>query len=201
MTKPLNYIILDLEATCWAIGGYGASDERKPISEVIEIGAVKARLIDNKFEVMDTFQSFIKPKLNPILSDFCKELTTIKQEDVDAASIFPVVIDEFKRWISDDGESMYLLTSWGFYDAKQLKLDCLLHDLEVEWVNPHISLKHQFNSAMNLTSRKRVGMPAALRILGLEQKGTHHRGIDDALNIFEIFKVMAPNLKIMFSHV
>ncbi|MFN8888672.1 MAG: exonuclease domain-containing protein, partial [Cyclobacteriaceae bacterium] len=74
----MNYIIFDLEATCWE--GFDKSQ-----NETIEIGALKVN--DNR-EIVSEFSSFIKPLKNPILSDFCKQLTSIQQEDVDQAQHF-----------------------------------------------------------------------------------------------------------------
>ena len=81
----MRFIILDLEATC--------TDNRNIYfdNEVIEIGAVK---IENK-QVIDEFQSFVRPVVNTELTEFCKNLTSINQSDVDNAEIFPNVLDNF----------------------------------------------------------------------------------------------------------
>jgi len=96
----MNYIIFDLEATCW----------ERPIrhrQEIIEIGAIK---INEAYQITEEFQIFVKPSRHPILSEFCKELTSIRQEDVDAAPPFPMALDLFKEWI-DTQNSPYLLCS------------------------------------------------------------------------------------------
>jgi len=103
-----NHIILDLEATCWKDRGV------KKQNEIIEIGAIK---IDGNGKLISEFSEFVKPKLNPELSDFCKELTTIGQSDIDSADTFDCVIERFKKWINLD--EPYILCSWGFYDRKQ----------------------------------------------------------------------------------
>ena len=121
--------------------------------------------------------------MNPELSDFCKELTSIKQINIDKANSFEKVIDEFKKWISQE-EKEFLLCSWGFYDKIQLIKDCELHNLESKWVKKHISIKHQFAKFKNI---KPLGMATALKMEGLTLEGTHHRGIDDARNIAKIF--------------
>ncbi|MFC5403118.1 exonuclease domain-containing protein [Cohnella soli] len=168
----MNFIIFDLEATCWE------NDRTKP-NEIIEIGAVK---INDKLEMIDEFQSFIKPELNPILSDFCKKLTSINQADVDQAESFPQVAHNFKSWIGDDN---YWLCSWGFYDKSQLKKDCELHNIKTDWLRKHISIKHQHGKSIGVD--KGVGMERVLQMLNIPLIGTHHRGIDDARNIAKIF--------------
>jgi len=171
----LKFIIVDLEATC-------DKDNKDFINEIIEIGAVKI-IGGEKPKVVDTFCSFVKPIINLIITDFCKNLTSISQEDVDKAEKFPVVLKQFKEWGEIDKD--YLICSWGFYDKKQFIQDCKLHNLNSKWVeNNHISLKHQHGEILGRTP---MGMPKALKIAGFPLEGTHHRGIDDAKNIAKIF--------------
>jgi inhibitor of KinA sporulation pathway (predicted exonuclease) len=173
----MNYIVLDLEATC-------DKHDKAFKNETIEIGAVKLTAVPTSscFE-QSYFNAFVKPIVNPILTPFCKELTTISQEQVDTALAFKEVIEDFKSFIGSD----YLLCSWGFYDKHQFIKDLTLHKLDTGWVLPHISLKHQF---AQITNRVPCGMNKALRYLNLPLHGVHHRGIDDAINITQIFLKM-----------
>ncbi len=138
----MNYIIFDLEATCW--NGY--TPDRT--SEIIEIGAVK---INGFGEVKGEYNRFVKPILHPILSPFCKELTHIEQGDVDKAKSFENVIDEFKDWIGVYDDENYLLCSWGRFDKTMLITDCQLHDLESEWCEEHINLKKHYREIRKLS--------------------------------------------------
>jgi len=170
----MHYIILDLEATCWQ----DKSERRR--SEIIEIGAVK---INEHQELVDEFSAFVQPIEHPELSDFCTELTTITQQDVDGADTLDVVIKAFWNWI--DLDTPYLLGSWGRYDRNQFQKDCELHNLPQHWLKPHISLKHQYTVIKGLN--RHAGMKGALWMEGIDLEGTHHRGIDDARNISKIF--------------
>ena len=58
----VNYIIFDLEATCWL------GRPPKGYNEIIEIGAVK---INQYGEETGRFESFVKPTVNRKLSGFC----------------------------------------------------------------------------------------------------------------------------------
>lgn len=197
----MSYIIFDLEATCWE-GDYDRP-ETNPETEIIEIGAVK---LNDNLEIIDTYQTFVKPKLHPNLSAFAKELTTIKQEEVDAAPGFPEAMYEFGKWIGV--EEPYVLCSWGFYDKKQLLADANLHNMQLNTFK-HISIKHQHGEMLaNDFLREHgsagakqaqriargVGMNKAMELLGLEPEGTHHRGICDAKNIAKIFVEIFPKL-------
>ena len=86
----MYFIIYDLEATCW---------QGKPITktqEVIEIGAVKMDLYG---EIIEAFSRFVRPVLNPVLSAYCQELTSISQIDINRADTFNNVIEDFQDWI------------------------------------------------------------------------------------------------------
>jgi len=50
-------------------------------------------------EITDKFCRFIRPVVNPILSSFCRELTSITQEQVNRASKFESVVEDFQDWI------------------------------------------------------------------------------------------------------
>lgn len=175
----MRYIIVDLEATCWDKGG---SPDRM---EIIEIGAVE--MTSAGAEAGREFASFVRPVASPILSDFCKELTTIRQEDVDSAEPFWSVFPGFVKWI---GDSDFTLCSWGAYDLNQFRKDCARHKFPLpESFEKHINLKREFSEQQGI---KPTGMNGALKHLGLTLEGTHHRGIDDARNIAKIARVLLP---------
>jgi 3'-5' exoribonuclease 1 len=169
-----DYLVIDLEATC---DNAGAVPKRE--MEIIEIGAV---LVDcETFEPLAEFQTFVRPIRHPILTSFCRELTSITQAEVDAAPRFPEAIAALREFMR--GEQP-LFCSWGAYDRGQFKLDAGLHDIKLPFGPDHLNLKEAFSEALG--TRKRFGMAGALRRLGLSLAGTHHRGIDDARNIARI---------------
>jgi inhibitor of KinA sporulation pathway (predicted exonuclease) len=73
----------------------------------------------------------------------------------------------------------------------QFEHDCRLHGLETDWLKNHISLKHQYAEIKGL--RRAIGMKNALMEEGILLSGTHHRGIDDARNITQIFLKYIPD--------
>ncbi len=172
----MHFIIYDLEATCWK------HPRASFIQEIIEIGAVK---INQYAEVVDTFCEFIKPVHHPTLSPFCKELTSIQQEDVENAREFAEVAETFAEWIGYSDRQEYLLCSWGYFDRKALRHDCELNNIDADWTDKHISLKHQYRDIKAL--RKPMGLKRAVEKEGFTWDGLHHRGIDDAKNLAKLF--------------
>jgi 3'-5' exoribonuclease 1 len=172
----MNYIIYDLECTCW---------EGRPLGmtmETIEIGAV---LFDEFGEHHSTFSHFIRPKVHPVLSDFCQNLTSISQIDVNRAEVFSRVIEDFMYWIGLFDNEEYLLCSWGSFDKKQLIDECIRHEIESEWLEKHINLKDQYTKYKGY--RQPIGLKKAVTREGFEFTGIHHRGISDAENLAKIF--------------
>jgi inhibitor of KinA sporulation pathway (predicted exonuclease) len=113
-------VVVDVEATCWKKGVFS----RK--KETIEIGAVLL-LLDRAESRWPEFQTFVRPRRLPRLSSFCRELTGITQENVDAAPTFPEALRLFLQW-SQPLERVVLAT-WSRYDVWQLDLDLEAHGL------------------------------------------------------------------------
>lgn len=173
----MTYIIVDFEATCCDQNSFPREE-----MEIIEIGAVALK--EYGPQIHDEFQSFIQPVRNPNLTQFCTDLTSITQADVDGAETFPKVVRHFQKWI-DSFESP-CFCSWGFYDKKQLRQDCAFHNLPFPFDGKHINIKEKFADYHGL--KRGVGLGRALRMVGLSFIGTAHRGIDDARNMARLAK-------------
>ena len=171
----MNYIIFDLEATCWL------GRPPKGINEIIEIGAVK---VNDYAEIESSFIQFVKPAINPVLSSFCKRLTSITQQQINSASTCPSVIEAFQDWINIDYEN-YTLISWGKYDKDQLRSDCELHHINPDWVDHYYNLKPAYKKLKSL--KHELGLKKAIGLEGFEFTGKHHRAISDAENLAKIF--------------
>ena len=171
------YLIVDLEATCSDSGEVPRHE-----MEIIEIGAVLQSSLT--YEVESEFQTFIKPVRHPLLTDFCTELTGIEQADVDMAPAFAEAIAAFREWMFTFEDTLFC--SWGDYDRKQFEQDCGYHQLAYPFRSAHLNLKAEFSRTLGL--KKRLGITEALRHLGLQFEGSHHRGLDDARNIARIVR-------------
>ena len=173
-----RFVVVDLEATCWE----GKHPDR---NEIIEIGAVCYSVGEG---VVAAFQTFVKPKLQPVLSEFCTQLTHITQDEVNDAPAFPDAFQRFHDWCTQMQPLAF--ASWGQYDLNQFKSDCRLHDIPL-WIENHVNLKVLFSE---ITGRGKSGMKRALYHYEIPLEGTHHRGIDDARNIARILGYMIADL-------
>lgn len=174
----MEYIIFDLEATC-----EDRNIDNNFKNEIIEIGAVKL----NEYGLQtDTFSRFAKPYDGVALTEFCKQLTTIKQEHIDIADYLDEVLIDFYNWSNG-----CMLISWGGYDMRQITRDVVSQNIEhiidlENMISRHFNLKRLYKEHKKL--KRECGMGKALQIENINLVGTHHRGIDDAKNISKIFE-------------
>lgn len=99
------FLVLDVEATCIKDSPFGSYP-----NEIIEWPVCLLRWKDKnskgearQLEVVDEFRSFVKPTWKPLLSDYCKQLTGITQEQVDRAPTFVQLMQIFPQFLLRNG--------------------------------------------------------------------------------------------------
>lgn len=177
MAKNLKEInVVDLESTCWK----NEADQQGQPSEIIEIGIVK--LDTYSFEVIRKDSFLVKPQFSQV-SDFCTELTTITPDMLKDAPSFPETLKMMKK-LYDLNDATW--GSYGDYDRVQMDRNCNLYKVKNPFGRSHINIKNLF--ALKNKLEREVGMDTAIKIIGAILDGTHHRGLDDALNICKIYR-------------
>lgn len=175
-------LIVDFEATC----SKDQEDFPREDMEIIEIGAV---IFDENWGERGRYQTFIQPAKHKQLTLFCKELTTIQQENVDSAEPFQVVIPAFQKWVDETvGRNDYKFYSWGGFDKNILKRQC--SELKVQGITMikyHSNIKEGFAKYHRV---KPMGVGAALKHMRMKFEGTPHRALDDAINIARLAKTV-----------
>nr|XP_057922005.1 3'-5' exoribonuclease 1 [Doryrhamphus excisus] len=178
-----DYIcVVDFEATC---------EEDNPadfLHEIIEFPVVL--ISTHTLEIVDTFQEYVKPELNPTLSDFCVNLTGITQDMVDAAHTFPVVLQHVVAWLQErelGTKYKYALLTDGAWDmSKFLNIQCRISQIRYplfakKWINIRKSYGNFYK-----VPRTQTKLSTMLDKLGLQYEGRPHSGLDDSRNIARI---------------
>lgn len=176
----MKYLVIDFESTCWREGNYGRE------METIEFPGVLA----DEFGPVAEFHSFVRPEINPTLTEFCTSLTSITQEQVDAAPTFPEVYSRFVDWMDCFGldDVTTLPVAFGNFDlGKHLPEQCRRAGLTIDsrlqrWCNIK-QLCRNYG-----LGPKKSGLKRVLKSLGLGFEGTPHRGIDDSRNIMRLVR-------------
>ena len=174
-----HYLVLDFEATCER-----NDPTQKQWSELIEFPCV---LLDaNDLRTVGEFSTFVRPTQRQQLTAFCTELTSITQDQVDAAQPLEIVLKRFSTWLPEmlgtDDLSRVLPITCGEPDLQyMLPNECKRKGLPVPApLKYYCNIKKPFSG---LLACKAGGMTNMLRQLNLRLEGVHHRGIDDARNI------------------
>gem|GEM_PF-1966405 len=173
-------IFLDIEMNC--------NDKRCENSggfEIISIGAVK--VIDGKIIYNDTFYSTVKPKNNPILSDFCKEITNLTQEEIHNSYSLKVVLKNFDVWVG--GRSTVFVT-WGREDIRALKRDSKNSGLRLEIINRIRNKNADFQlefCTFKLKRKNLISLIKAVEGYDMTLEGQYHNPKDDAINTAKVY--------------
>ncbi|KAJ3091299.1 cytosolic leucyl tRNA synthetase [Quaeritorhiza haematococci] len=181
--QPFNYYaVFDVEATCVSDGGWEYPNE------IIEFPIV---LVDGRtLEVVDEFHRYVRPVINPKLSDFCKELTGITQEDIDKADPFTTVLSEFESWLSKYAKYpftrrvMFVTDGpWDLRDFARKQCEASLISRPPYW-RRWVDVRKLHHGFYDRPQRENIA--GMLKHFGMEFEGREHCGLHDARNIARI---------------
>lgn len=178
---PRFLAVLDFEATCDERGRDSSFNPAE--QEIIEL---PVGLIDTeRREVIDTFRRLVRPVVQPVLTPFCTQLTSLQQHQLDGQPTITEAVGDFEGWatghsLSPDNCCMVTCGDWDLLHMwpRQVGLAPGLHTppLFRLWINIKVIFRaHQ--------GRKAPGMMGMLRHLGIGHVGHHHLGIDDVRNL------------------
>jgi inhibitor of KinA sporulation pathway (predicted exonuclease) len=104
-------VLLDCEFTCWEMSmETGWADKRYP-PEIIQIGLA---VFDTKRDKhIEDYASYVRPRINPRLSDYCKKLLGLTQDVVDNAKDFCAVAEEIFNLLQSYEKSSIYTCAWG----------------------------------------------------------------------------------------
>ena len=121
----MYYAVIDEEFCNVAYGARSLKYNLK--NEIIQIGVV---LLDEKFEEVDRFSSYVCPKYGHI-DAFIKKLTGIDQYTASQGDFLEDVLDRLKGWLPEDS----VMVSWSLSDLHQLKKECEMKAINTEWLS------------------------------------------------------------------
>ncbi|KAG7492031.1 hypothetical protein MATL_G00009790 [Megalops atlanticus] len=181
-------IVIDFESTCWREkNNYG--------QEIIEFPAVLLNTSNGKID--SEFHTYVQPQEHPILSEFCTELTGIRQTQVEAGVPLQICLSRFTRWLQTLRQEKSIafinektsaatahpcaFVTWSDWDLGVcLQYECKRKQIcKPDILNSWIDLRATYRLFYN---RKPKGLNGALQDLGLEFSGREHSGLDDARN-------------------
>ncbi|XP_064508275.1 3'-5' exoribonuclease 1 isoform X2 [Pseudopipra pipra] len=148
-----DYIcVVDFEATC---------EEGNPpefVHEIIEFPVVLVNT--HTLEIEDSFQQYVKPEINPKLSNFCINLTGITQDIVDKADTFPQVLQNVVEWMRQrelgTKYSYSMLTDGSWDMSKFLNIQCRVSRIKYpSFAKKWINIRKSYGNFYKVASRGR----------------------------------------------
>ncbi|MBB5264065.1 inhibitor of KinA sporulation pathway (predicted exonuclease) [Catenibacillus scindens] len=183
----MEYIVVDFE---WNQSPYGKGTGKKTLPfEIIEIGAVK---LDEKRNIIDTFDAVIQPKVYKKLHHMTMELTGITQEEIGHGALFTHTIVDFLLWCGDD----FMFCTWGNTDLVELQRNMKYYRLEDLLVGPlkYYNVQKLFRILKDPMERPSCSLESAVELLGLSGEYPFHRAINDARYTAQVFAQMDMDL-------
>lgn len=171
----MNYIILDLE---WN----QPVDKRitKPIvlvGEIIQIGAAK---LDERFNIVDTFNRIISPKFYTKMKRQVSLLTKLSEDDLKNGVVFEKAFREFSEWCGDD----FCLLTWGPDDHEIFRTNLLINGFSPESISTCYNAQLIFSNQIAKESRQ-FSLSDAAKMLG-EAPHDAHNALSDAITAAKI---------------
>ena len=178
------YVVIDLEM-CRV--PKNMRSEFHHIQETIQIGAA---LMNEEYEVVDTFSTFVKPKYG-YLDGFIKHLTGITESDLTDAPDIRTAMELFLNWLPEDGNVTAI--SWSDSDKyqiiheftdKKIELDSQLSGMLDTWID----CQPEFSEKMKM--HKNYSLQEALVATDIITNSRAHNGLDDAYNTALLYAKM-----------
>lgn len=176
----MNYIVLDLE---WNQAPEGKIRRNKYIPcEIVEIGAVK---LNEKKEVIGTFNELIKPQVYNKMHYVTREIIHINMEELSKMESFVTVVGRFLKWCGED----YIFCTWGPMDLTELQRNMNFYGVPSLTMKPlnYFDVQKLFSIAMN-ERRVRRTLEYAVDNLKIDKIIPFHRAECDAYYTAVIFR-------------
>ncbi|CAI2356736.1 unnamed protein product [Caenorhabditis sp. 36 PRJEB53466] len=189
---PFDYLlILDFETT-----SDGTMNDYP--FEVIQFSVVAFDVKKNKTRDDLNFNEYVKPVINPVLSDHCAAFTGIDQKTLDSADNFKDVYYRFVKWLSDNGieERRFAIVCDSRQDMwriaqYQLRLDDIIMP---SFFRQYISLWRVFEAEQERRGRKELFeksyISKMIEYYELDKIGKAHNSNDDCKTMCLIVQKM-----------
>ena len=172
----------DFEFTC----GKGISRWR---CEILSVGFV---ICDDKYRIKENFYCTCRPNKCPQMTEECKKLTLLNQEEIDNSPDSEDVMAAAVKLVHRYGIKKVFV--WGNFDKPALKSDMRIHKkVKKEYMNISRISSTVFDIQDEMVIK--MNLPQAVNIKELAgafgyvpASGTFHNALNDALALFTIYR-------------
>lgn len=176
----MQYVILDVEMC--KIPKALRTKKYRHANEIIQLGAV---LVDEDYNIVDSFDEYVKPQLGTLDKKII-DLTGITYENIKDADSFNAVMHRFENWLIDKEVTA---VSWSMTDMTQM-----LYEAEVKEYDGYIvdRLCENWIDCQEMFDKKidadrQMSLRDAIVASDIEVEGREHDGLVDAMNTAKLF--------------
>ena len=177
-----DYIVLDLE---WNQAAKKQDEIRDMIFEILQIGAVK---LNDRFETIDTFDSYVRPRVYRIMNPMTQKLLHMDMKALNRERPFPYVMNDFLNWCGKDP----VFCTWGTNDLTQLQSNMDFYGMKPlsQGPLPYSDVQKLFSIGCE-DGKSRRSLEYAVGFLEMEPDEIFHRALGDAVYTARIFSHIA----------
>ena len=182
-----HLVVLDFEWT--------ADNRQKvePISEITQFPSVLVKLDGPNSRIIDEFNTYVRPVLNPTLTKFSIELTGITQQMVNNAPTLPNALDKYLSWLkkhnlinkNNERVGKWYITTWSDADISQLAKELMYKKYTIpkvfdRWIDLKVLFRRHYKT------KDARGLQKCVERLGMTFDGRAHDGLIDSRNTAKI---------------
>ena len=192
--KDLDYFdiifFLDCEYTCWENSMETLWSDPKYPMELIQVGIGIYDL--HKDIILETYSKYIRPNVNPILSNYCKNLLKIEQDVIDNSDDLQTVFREIKSLIIKYSHQSLITCSWG------TDRECINNDAKLKSEDDPFDLLPAMNLQVNAAKilgikDREVDREEIKNKFGIPMSNHRHDALEDALDVKNIMRILFDN--------
>lgn len=183
----MKYVVVDLEMN--PLGREYKMEREICRNEIIEIGAVA---LDEDYNEIDSFVTFVKPQMNSRIEEWIENLTGITTAMVLPEPCFAEAIKRFFDWCDSIQDDLQVI-QWSDSDQEQfiqeiqLKKVCLTKRQE-DLVSGMYDFQKEYGEKLSV--EQKVSLKNALMYAGVDFVGSEHDALFDAKNTAVLLKTV-----------
>lgn len=175
----MKYVVVDLEMNC--VNKIYKKERQISHMETIEIGAVA---INEKFQEISSFKTFVKPQYNHEIAKNLQKLTGITTQMVQDAPYFKEAIHQFFDWCISLNDEIQIY-QWSESDRDQIVREIELKkyvvtEKEEELLSRWTNFQREYETKLGLD--RDISLTDALMFAGKDFDGQAHDALNDARN-------------------
>lgn len=186
----MSYIVLDLEFN----QAYDFEKNKTILLipscrfEIIQIGAVK---LDDKFNIIDKINLYIKPNLYKDMHPYVEKITGLSSQFLQDKPCFKDAYIDFENFIGKENEHIFCV--WGSGDLKALYRNLSYYNmLNSDLILKYVDVQSLATKYLKYSKGGCVGLKTAIELLELPIKDDFHDALNDAIYTADIFKKIRP---------